>query len=406
MRGGIALLAVALSVTAAAAQQPRGQEASRRQTDAGSILVLEEAGERVVIRLAEIKGTAASLGLAPGLVYFNGRREGQGFTGTAIAFFANCRPGYAMTIAPGPGSDQLTASGEVPDAVDPACRVTRTVPRSFVWRRVAAAAPAAMPAAPDDPRIAALRFDCTSNPGIFGNPLAPPPIAIRAQGRIERWEDFADAEETQRFLGKLLTYARAFCAAERAAKSVRGQVYDIVQVSLASPRGAVLEARYGDGQWRITNSAPGWLEQDRRQAEAKSQHEAKLAEEARIAAAAAAERRRNRQEFAAKHAITQFVGVGALVTNPFPFKDRVVGVHAAFSRMISEQEAMFGDLLVTGLPPTEFTASGEPTILAVRIGGLRPVRLPGGVEMPLPYGAYLGAFRCREPSCSEFFDPR
>jgi hypothetical protein len=99
------------------------------------------------------------------------------------------------------------------------------------------------------------------------------------------------------------------------------------------------------------------------------------------------------------------VSAQTLRTNPFPYKDKVVGVYASFSQMQSEKEAMFGELFVVGVPPTEFTSSGQEVVLAVKVLGLKPVKLPMGMEMPLPYASYLGAFKCRQFRCADFFEP-
>jgi hypothetical protein len=99
------------------------------------------------------------------------------------------------------------------------------------------------------------------------------------------------------------------------------------------------------------------------------------------------------------------MNVHTLKTNPFPYRDKVVGVYASFSQMLSEKEALFGDLLVTGLPATEFTVAGSEVVLAARVVGLKQTRLPMGFEVPLPQVAYLGVFKCTAPRCTDFFDP-
>jgi hypothetical protein len=65
---------------------------------------------------------------------------------------------------------------------------------------------------------------------------------------------------------------------------------------------------------------------------------------------------------------------------------------------------MFDGLLVTAVPATEFTIAGAEVVLAVRVLGLKQMKLPMGIEAPLPQGTYLGAFKCKLSGCADFFE--
>jgi hypothetical protein len=379
------------------------QESSRWRSQAGGVFTLEDDDGRVVIRFEESRDGAQRQAMKPGTIVFRGQRKGQGIAGRSSVRAANgCDVVYPMEIAV--HDDKLILKADMPTGVDRFCRAVKKTPRTFTWTRMPPPVVEDVPP-PDDARVAAMKLDCRYNPGIFGNPLAPPPIAIAARGSVSEWRDFADGAEAQRFLERVLSYARPHCRAERTRRGIRGQVHDILHVTVASPRGTVLDARHSGGNWTVSNNAPRWAEDDRRREAERKEREARLAEEARAKAEAAAKRLRNRQTFASTHRVVAFMNVGTLKTNPFPYRDKVVGVYASFSQMLSEREALFGDLLVTGLPATEFKVSGAEVVLAARVVGLKQTRLPMGFEVPLPQVSYLGVFRCKEPRCTDFFDP-
>ena len=104
-----------------------------------------------------------------------------------------------------------------------------------------------------------------------------------------------------------------------------------------------------------------------------------------------------------------FINETTLTTNPFVYKDKVVGVHTAFGRMISEGEALFyhdgvgrNAILVTGVPSTKFTEM-NPMVLVMKVFGTKAVKTPSG-EMTVPYGEYVGVFLCQDRGCSEFYN--
>ena len=146
-------------------------------------------------------------------------------------------------------------------------------------------------------------------------------------------------------------------------------------------------------------------EQKRREEAARLAREAKLAAEAKEAAELAEARKTARAAFIAANGVVAWASAQMLKTNPFPFKDKVVGVRANFSQMLSETEGAFGDLLVIDLPSTRFTMPGQQVVLAIRVLGIRTTKTPIGIELPFPYGSYVGVYLCRQNNCGDFFDP-
>jgi hypothetical protein len=116
-----------------------------------------------------------------------------------------------------------------------------------------------------------------------------------------------------------------------------------------------------------------------------------------------------RSQFISKFGAQQLVNEQMLTANPFVYQDKVVGVHTTFGRMIAANEALFYHdgmgmraLLASRVPPTLFT-SAVPVVLAIKVRGTKAIKTPG-CEAVLPYGDYVGVFRCSLSSCSEFYD--
>jgi hypothetical protein len=111
-----------------------------------------------------------------------------------------------------------------------------------------------------------------------------------------------------------------------------------------------------------------------------------------------------REKFVTDYSIVAFTSQQALKANPFPFKDKVVGLRADFVQMVGSGEALFGDLFVINVPNTAFTSPGLASILAVKIAGVRPIKILG-TEIPLPYGNYVGVYMCTTTDCRDFVGP-
>jgi hypothetical protein len=74
--------------------------------------------------------------------------------------------------------------------------------------------------------------------------------------------------------------------------------------------------------------------------------------------------------------------------------------------MSTSSEAIFVDfryheLFVSDVPPTMFGAN-EQVVLAIQVTGTKAVKTPGG-EVTLPSGKYVGAYKCRQDGCADFF---
>jgi hypothetical protein len=202
----------------------------------------------------------------------------------------------------------------------------------------------------------------------------------------------------------------------------KGQNAGIAVVSMSGGGKIVLNGwtSASDRSWRVTYDkvaetiAEVDAAQERRRAQETAQREREEAERkarqereaaaADAAAKAANARRALRVEFSSKHAVEAWVSPRALMANPFPYKGKVVAVPADFLQMVSENEAIFGDLLVTGVGSTQFTVVGRPSILAVRIQGFRAVRVPLAGEVNLPSGQLVGVHFCARPGCPDVYD--
>jgi len=93
----------------------------------------------------------------------------------------------------------------------------------------------------------------------------------------------------------------------------------------------------------------------------------------------------------------EFVRVEDLSANPFRYKGKIIATQAMFSKMLSENEAAFGDLVVRGVPSTLFKDS-ENAILAIRVVGNT------GPPFPVPLGEYVASYICGKFShCEQFY---
>jgi hypothetical protein len=110
--------------------------------------------------------------------------------------------------------------------------------------------------------------------------------------------------------------------------------------------------------------------------------------------------------FKSQHNVDTWVTAELLRANPFIYKDKIIGLHARFTQMLGDGEALFGEVVGEGVPNTMFVRSGTSVILAMRITGLKPTRTPVGLQISLPVGRYIGAYTCKSDDCGEFIGPR
>jgi hypothetical protein len=139
----------------------------------------------------------------------------------------------------------------------------------------------------------------------------------------------------------------------------------------------------------------------------KAQDQARLAAEQQKQRMAAA-KQATRDDFTSRFGAKRFTNEQQLHTNPFLFKDQVIGVHTAFGRMIASDEALFmldgvgaTALIVTGVPSTQFSVKSQ-VMLAVRVVGTRSFKTGAG-EVVLPHGQYVGVHFCLQQNCAEIY---
>ena len=102
--------------------------------------------------------------------------------------------------------------------------------------------------------------------------------------------------------------------------------------------------------------------------------------------------------------VTRMVTAEQLDANPFVFKGQVVGVHAFFGSMISENQAIFyygnAQFVVSGVPSSKFTQRGSAFMLAAKVLG--NISIPALGPTMVPHLSYLGAAPCQDLGCSEY----
>lgn len=142
-------------------------------------------------------------------------------------------------------------------------------------------------------------------------------------------------------------------------------------------------------------------------------NDAKAREPARLAALRADQNKQtNKSSFSSRFGVEKWAGTTEISANPFQFKGQVVAVLGYFKKMISETEAVFGnlnarvdaaDLLTVPLRATDavFTQPNQGALLAVQVRGMRTVKAAGG-EVQVPDIVLVGLARCQESSCAEY----
>ena len=201
---------------------------------------------------------------------------------------------------------------------------------------------------------------------------------------------FEDDSKLRGALNAAAEKAIARCAGVRPATSVRIVIY------YESAR-LIAETAIPIRNWTVREN---WIAQ-RLKAEVR-------AEEQKLSAIAKAKEDRKGREairaaFISKYGVQTWTNQQLISANPFPYRDKIVALRADFHKMISATEALFGDLIVTDINPTQFTRVDQPTVIAISIGGLRPMKGPFG-EINLPYGKFVGAYLCSAQNCADFFD--
>jgi hypothetical protein len=110
-----------------------------------------------------------------------------------------------------------------------------------------------------------------------------------------------------------------------------------------------------------------------------------------------------RDRFVAEFKVDAWADPQTLQANPFMYKDKIVGIRSSFEQMVSSREGRFGQILLANVPASEFTTPGQAVVLAMKITG-RKTAMVQGAEVSVPHGTFIGAYKCKQPNCGEFFD--
>jgi hypothetical protein len=221
-------------------------------------------------------------------------------------------------------------------------------------------------------------------------------------------------ELTQQYLSATARAALEQCRSSGQASRV-DRFY--ARVNLADPaypndRGSqVISARVetSGGAWMITDYTAVGIIARQQQRERSQREQTEAAEkQARELQAAKIVSQKLQSDFKTQNGVEAWVNPQTLKANPFPYKGKIVGMRLDFQQMTGDGEAIFGsnfDVLASGVPNTAFTRPGTQVMLALRVDGIKQVRLLG-TDMAVPFGSYKGAYFCTMQNCSEFFGPQ
>jgi hypothetical protein len=109
-------------------------------------------------------------------------------------------------------------------------------------------------------------------------------------------------------------------------------------------------------------------------------------------------------DFTAGAGITVWLSPADLKANPFPYQGKVVGVIDIFQQMIGSGEAVFGhdyDVVAMGIPNTLLTSPGTTAVLALKISGIRQLKIRG-TDTAAAEGTYIDSHICETSKCTEF----
>jgi hypothetical protein len=107
-------------------------------------------------------------------------------------------------------------------------------------------------------------------------------------------------------------------------------------------------------------------------------------------------------EFARRYGVQQWVNENQLVTNPFVFKGKVIGIRLHFEEMTAETEGLFSGGFVVGNIPTGMFRVRGPAIMAVRVLGKTDISVPLLGRMLVTKLGFVGAHVCRDSNCRDF----
>jgi hypothetical protein len=199
---------------------------------------------------------------------------------------------------------------------------------------------------------------------------------------------------------------------QRNVQLLYGQPWFDIAIIFANGRRALLVLEKGaTGNAALKEAFASWAQLDPKVGEAISRIDAQQRSQETRPQANENERQRQRQaseslrsKFGSTYGVKAWTDDRALSRNPFVFKDDVVAVFTVFSKMLSANEALFvhnEPIVASGTPATLFRDS-EHVVLAIRVLGNRPLRLPLG-ETTAALGEYVGVYKCEQRGCEEVY---
>ena len=246
-----------------------------------------------------------------------------------------------------------------------------------------------------------------------GSPAAAQPIEVISMGwsgcvrsaggtganatiRIKDWHALKDDSAVQQLLDKSREEGMRRCPTDDSVG------LKILQKGIT---GALIEGRWlrATNKWKTNSRIAKLAKQEAQHAAAEPAPKPQQEQEPFKPQQIAGGKNALRDRFIAEFKVDTWANQQALQANVFMYKDKVVGVRTNFEQMVSPTEARFGQMLVTDVPVSEFTTPGQTVVLAMRILGLKATKLQG-VEVSVPHGSLVGAYKCKQQNCSEFFD--
>lgn len=162
----------------------------------------------------------------------------------------------------------------------------------------------------------------------------------------------------------------------------------------------------GSEEWEVLRN--DFREEYKRAATAEQKRqEAQQAQDARDEA-----QRAKRQQFIDAYGVTELVAGGTFASNPFLFEGKTIGTPLSFERMIAKDQALFFSggsfegksfVLLDQVPITQFTAPGQLYVIALTSKGSKELTALGSSQV-VPYGSFVGAYRCTMRPCVDFFN--
>jgi hypothetical protein len=238
-------------------------------------------------------------------------------------------------------------------------------------------------AATIEPNSAFGKTVCVGGPSYFVNAVTGQSREIGVAVSVQNYRQLLNAETLLSLLNRAATAGFAECPADIAVAVFIRTAGDprLAIGSTGQPLVTAWQYR-SDRQWKIVlNNVPELVRQ----------------EDARSAAGAA--RVQLFAKFVKDFGITAGVGPETLAANPFAYKGKTISVRTTFDKMVSENEAFFGNIFVSNVPSATFTRPGMPVLLAIRIEGLTKAQNGLGVEVSIPSGTYVGSYPCEQPDC-------